>query len=248
MVNKFLDVFKLTISLAGLISTFYAVIELTYFLSVPRTVKLSAKDPWLESSWALLVDMCLLTLFIIQHSTMASESFKHFLYSYKIRETQRSLYVISTAAFIWILIKYWQVAPILALWQLDFSYKPALWLYIGIHFMAWIIIYVANICTDVTELLGIKQVYYSLVNLPDPNRRKSYQLRKLTTHMRHPSFLGFLLIFWFFPVMTLDRLLLAAILTSYMYIAWNTDGEDYEYQKSMYQRKYHELQRLNSLN
>lgn len=57
-------------------------------------------------------------------------------------------------------MKYWQTTEHAVLWDLDLSYRPLLFLYIGIHTTAWTIIYVANVCTDVTELLGLKQVIF----------------------------------------------------------------------------------------
>lgn len=101
-----------------------------------------------------------------------------------------------------LITRFWETTIHVILWDLDLNYKPLLFIYIGIHAIAWTIIYVANVCTDFPELLGLKQAYYSLRNLPDPIQRKSYQLQKLMSHMRHPSFLGFLAVFWFFPLMT----------------------------------------------
>lgn len=246
MFARVLKLLKILFSACSFIIVFYIILELTYFLSFPKAEpKKETGDPWLQSSRALLRDMALLTLFIIQHSAMASEKFKNLITNLRLQDLSRSIYVTATASVLWVVIKFWQTTS-LAFWHLNFTYGPILWLFFGVHCTAWIIIYVATICTDVTELLGLKQIYYSLANLPDPNHRKSYQLKKLCRHMRHPSFVGFFLIFWFFPFMTLDRMLLATILTSYMYIAWNTDGEDYNYQKYMYERKYHELERLKS--
>lgn len=43
---------------------------------------------------------------------------------------------------------------------------------------------------------------------------------------------------------SLDRFLLATILTSYMYVGWNTDESDYYYHKYQYERKHFELESL----
>lgn len=247
MFNKVLSLIKILFSVCSFITIFYTILELTYFLSFPKLEsKKETGDALVHTSRAMLVDMALLTLFIIQHSVMASDRYKNKVNNLNLQDTSRTIYVTATAAVLWTVIKYWEATTSIVLWNLDLSYRPILWIYFGVHSVAWIIIYVATICTDVTELLGIKQIYYNLINLPDPNLRKSYQLQKLGKHMRHPSFIGFFLILWFYPIMTLDRVLLATVLTSYMYIAWNTDGEDYNYQKYMFQRKYHELERLKS--
>ncbi|XP_050297793.1 nurim homolog [Anthonomus grandis grandis] len=235
--------FKIIISLTSFVIAAYSILELTYFLSVPKTL-IKKSDSWVDTSQNMLVNMVLLSIFILQHSAMASQKYKNFVKSRVVDDISRSFYVTATAATLLLIIKNWQPTLNLIIWNFDLSYKPLWLLYISIHTGTWMIIYVANICTDIPELVGLKQVYYSLINQPDPMKRKSLQLQRLTSHMRHPSFLGFLLIFWFFPVMTLDRMLLATILSCYMYIAWNTDGEDYTYQKYMFDRKYLELLRL----
>ncbi|KAJ8915846.1 hypothetical protein NQ315_004659 [Exocentrus adspersus] len=243
------DCAKIVLGLSATGLTFSSVIDLTYFLSVPgfnnfKVIISQEQDPWLYTSWGLLVDTALLTLFVLQHSLLASSKIKDIFNSYGLQVIYRTLYVITTSAALLVLIKYWIGTPHVILWQYNMSHRPVFLLYSCIHVVAWLIIYVGNICTDVTELLGIKQVYYSMVKLPDPNVRKSFQLQRLTKHMRHPSFLAFVLIFWVYPVMSLDRLLLATILTCYMYIAWNPDDRDYHYHKLQYERKYHELDHL----
>lgn len=51
-------------------------------------------------------------------------------------------------------------------------------------------------------------------------------------------------LFYHYFIFSLDRLLLATILTLYMYLAWNTDQSDYHYHKYQYERKHFELESL----
>lgn len=74
-----------------------------------------------------------------------------------------------------------------------------------------------------------------------PIAYKSFRLRHLYTHVRHPSFVGLSAIFWITNLMTIDRFVLAVLLTSYMYLAWSTDRSDVAYQRNQLQRKVHEL-------
>jgi hypothetical protein len=43
---------------------------------------------------------------------------------------------------------------------------------------------------DLAELLGIKQVYYEINDLAPPLSYKSVPLKRLFSHVRHPSFIG----------------------------------------------------------
>ncbi|XP_056647822.1 nurim homolog [Diorhabda sublineata] len=233
--------FQLILSGFGMLTTFYMITELTYFLSVPQKLEPYLKEPELMTSWALLTNMMLLSLFILQHSLLSSSRVKEAFEASGFQVLHRSVYVMSTSGILLYLLRHWKSTPSAILWAFNLNYKPLWWLYVSIHTVAWIIIYVGNICCDVTELLGIKQVYYNIMNLPDPNLRKSKQWQRLNNHIRHPSFLAFALIFWTSPIMSFDRILLAVILTTYMYIAWNPDGSDYDYQKYQFERKHFRL-------
>ncbi|KAJ3662968.1 hypothetical protein Zmor_007282 [Zophobas morio] len=239
---------RVAVGALSFVSTFYTVIELMYFFSDPNYSKrvVTSKDEYLSVSWSLLMNMCLLTLFILQHSLLALPSIKGVFKKFGIQDLYRSLYVIATAVALQIFMRNWYEIPQITLWKFNLNFKPFWWIYAGIHIISWLVIYVGNICMDVNELIGIKQIYYSIINLPDPNYRKSVQLQRLNSHMRHPSFVAFLVIFWSVPILSLDRILLGTILSLYMFIGWNTDESDYAYQYSQYIRKFHELENLHS--
>jgi hypothetical protein len=57
-----------------------------------------------------------------------------------------------------ILIRNWFNIPEVTLWKFNMNFKLFWWLYTTIHIIAWLIIYIGNICMDVNELIGIKQV------------------------------------------------------------------------------------------
>ncbi|XP_071446555.1 nurim isoform X2 [Hetaerina americana] len=84
-------------------------------------------------------------------------------------------------------------------------------------------------CVYVLASCASLQVLYYVRGLPDPLKSKSEGLLRYYKHMRHPSFIGFSLLFWGIPQMSLDRALLALQLTIYMFLAWNTDERDIDY-------------------
>lgn len=121
---------QLVLCTFGLVSTFYMIIDLTYFLSVPKFVKseLSSRgnnwnyiikfsgyyflETWVVTSWALLSNMFLLSLFILQHSLLASKYVKDAFNTCGLQPIYRTLYVITTSGILWVRLWYelfWQM-------------------------------------------------------------------------------------------------------------------------------------------
>lgn len=248
--DRILNFVKCSISGIGFISAFYTVINLMIFLSDPsknRSVGYFRRgEPITDCFWMLLVDMVLLALFIIQHSILASGKVKSWFENYGILDLYRSFYIITTSLVLQILFTNWLSIGEVTLWKLNLTNKPVWFTYYATHILAWIFIYVGNICMDINELLGIKQVFYSIKNLPGPDTRKSQELKKLCSHINHPSFTAFMILFWMTSVMSLDRLILAVIFTVYLLVGCKTDQGDYAYHKSQYSLKCQELRYLKS--
>ncbi|KAK2585047.1 hypothetical protein KPH14_008567 [Odynerus spinipes] len=228
--------FLVTLCVTSFFYIFYILRKLAYFLSDPnerqRTLVLSSKDENLHFAtlWVLLIDSFLLSIFILQHSLMATAVVKNMLKRLYIDEIERSFYNICSAAALWLLLDNWQFIPWINIWSFDVSNNNILWsIFMGIHIIGWCIIYGGCLVMDISELAGFKQVYYKVTARPCPMSKKSRELQRYYSHMRHPSFIGFLLILWIHPIMTLDRFLLASVLTMYMVLMWNVDKEDYQY-------------------
>ncbi|XP_017768335.1 PREDICTED: nurim homolog [Nicrophorus vespilloides] len=231
---------KISVASAGVLATFYTVIDLMLFISYPNYHEKEIKTDvtWHDLSWPCLKNMFLLTLFIYQHTFMAMQSVKDFFERFNLKDIQRSIYIISTCVVLLIMTHYWEHVPEYVLWKTDNG--RVYYALMLMHALAWLIIYSDCIYMDINELLGLKQVYYSIQNLPDPMSYKSYELQKLYLHMRHQGFfVAFLLIFWAIPVMSLDRFHLAVILSFYLYLVRGTDDRDYTYLRDQHKRKFH---------
>jgi len=178
----------------------------------------------------LLWNMMLLGVFILQHSAMKRLQLQERLQNVKLGHLERSLYVGSTNICLLFLINFWSTSSAM-LWQLDFDMRIFSW----VHCLSWGLIYCSSLLLDLPELLGLRQIaehcQLSQVVEIDPS------LSRLYSHMRHPSFSAIAIILVVRPTMTLDRALLAAVLISYMYLAWNPDLQDLKYQKAQWQRK-----------
>ncbi|KZC08282.1 Nurim like protein [Dufourea novaeangliae] len=172
--------------------------------------------------------MSLLSIFIVQHTLMASDFVKHLFCKVYIDYMGRSVYNVASAMALHLLLNQWQIIPSISLWKLDTSSNNVLWfIFTAFHVLGWSIIYSGCLMMDIAELTGLKEIYYKFSSRPSPVAMKSKELLRYYSHMRHPSFTGFIIILWIYPYMTLDRILLASILTVYMALMWTIDKEDY---------------------
>ncbi|XP_030372723.1 nurim homolog [Scaptodrosophila lebanonensis] len=226
--------------------TFYVVGKLMLFLSLPRNI--SKAHTWIfnlldnrsriETAYGPIVyDTLFLIAFIFQHSFTAP-----ILRKLGCQATLRTIYSLTSSICLHYLVQNWLPATSIVLWQVDVSDSAVLWwTFVITHGICWIVIYGGSIIMDLPELLGIKQAYYDMKQYAPPIAYKSSELRNLYSHVRHPSFVGFTIILFATNVMSVDRLLLAVLLTTYMYVAWSTDQSDVAYQKQQLQRKKLEL-------
>ncbi|CAK9802629.1 Nurim homolog [Anthophora plagiata] len=233
--------------IACFLYTFYILCNLTYFLSAPDESKemliSSREDESIDSTlWLLTVNMSLLSIFMLQHSLMATDFVKHLFCKLHMEYMERSIYNFVSAMTLHLLFNKWQNISSVVLWNVNTSSNNVLWFtFTALHVLAWLIIYSGCLMMDISELAGIKQVYYKFSFRPSPTVMKSKELLRYYSHMRHPSFTGFLIILWIYPYMTLDRLLLATIFTVYMALMWTIDKEDYNYHATLVKRKQREL-------
>ncbi|XP_037329229.2 nurim [Pungitius pungitius] len=180
---------------------------------------------------SLFVDLGLLALFIVQHSLLAWSPVKQALQSV-LGALNRTAYCFTTALALQIIMRYWQpVTGAPCLWSVR---QPpwSIWfplLCFSLHFLCWAIICSILMIFDYPELLGIKQVYYSCLGLGDPLSHKSPRAQRLLSHLRHPVCLELGVVLWLLPAMSLDRLLLAATLSTYLALAHSLDKQDLAY-------------------
>lgn len=241
------------LSLLSFLSVFYSVGKLGIFLATPvlqqrefRRVMLTALLDDRSLLKATLFSVCFnsvwIVLFVIQHSAMKAEVVKRFWRKLGLESAERSLYNIASAYCLLIMMKNWKTTQSYQLWHVDVESSPILWwTFVSAHIVSWLVIYGGSVLMDLPELVGLKQIYYDLHDLAPPMSYKSRELQILYARLRHPSFVGLSVTLWITNSMSLDRLVLAVIWSTYMYLSWNINKADLEYQKYQLNRKKVEL-------
>ncbi|XP_059177353.1 nurim-like [Physella acuta] len=163
-----------------------------------------------------LWDLLLLVGFIVQHSLMATQGFKENLAWMNITISQRLIYITCTCFVLLFVIFQWQSIPDTYLWFIDTQGRFFLWLFFFLlHVLAWFLLGLELLLVDFGDLSGISQVYRYHNSLNQP-LAKHIILMEIYTRMRHPGVVLFTAMLWVHPLMTLDRLLLACVMSSYM--------------------------------
>ncbi|XP_071830601.1 nurim-like [Apostichopus japonicus] len=198
-----------------------------------------------DSSWVVstIIDVCLIVLFILQHTLMASSWWKQIIHSTGFGVLTRSLYVIATSLALQIVCSWWQpLFPCSPIWQFQVSPGSfSSFLCFAVHAISWLLVLAVCLTLDYAELMGVKQVYYSILGLPSPLYQKSEEHRRLFQHFRHPLSSSLLVVLWFIPMMCWDRFLLASGFTLYLLLGHSLDTEDYDYLKEQYELKEEQL-------
>jgi methanethiol S-methyltransferase len=179
-------------------------------LVVPKSIDTGSVTGPAES---IVLDIVLLSIFALQHSVMARQSFKKWWGQFIPSSIERSTYVL--LASLALILLFWQWRPMPAvLW----SVADPLWAMAVqcLSFLGWLLVLLSTFMINHFELFGLHQVLVNLARrtMPEP-KFKAPAFYKL---VRHPIYLGFILALWAAPVMTVGHLLFAAVTTAYIFI------------------------------
>jgi len=170
---------------------------------------------------ALAIDAGLLLLFAVQHSGMARPAFKRWLTRFVPRPAERSTYVLLSSLAL--LLLFWQWRPLGGVvWDVDSDAGRAA--VYAVFAAGWLVVLVATFLINHFDLFGLRQVWLEFRGVP-------YTPLKFATPgpyrvVRHPLYVGWLMVFWAAPTMTAAHLLFAVVTTVYILVAIQWEERD----------------------
>jgi methanethiol S-methyltransferase len=170
---------------------------------------------------ALLVNLALLALFAIQHSVMARPAFKRWWTRVVPSAAERATYVLFSSLCLAVLFWFWQPMGGV-IWNIE---SP-----VGIDVMyvvfaaGWLLLLYTTFLIDHFDLFGLRQVWLHLRG--KPYTPVPFRSPWLYRQVRHPLYVGWLMIFWATPTMTVAHLLFAIMTTAYILVAIQFEEHD----------------------
>lgn len=208
---------KLSVLLYGVVCysiflfTFLYAIGFTGNILVPKSID---SGPNSSGAMSLLIDICLLSLFALQHSIMARPAFKKWWTRFIPASIERSTYVL--LASLALLLLFWKWSPFQGIvWE--FKSGVGKYFFSALFVTGWIIVLLSTFMINHFDLFGLKQVFYYFKNKPADDL--IFKTNWLYRIVRHPIMLGFIIAFWSAPVMTAGHCLFAIVTTMYILFA-----------------------------
>ncbi|MET0291027.1 MAG: methanethiol S-methyltransferase [Steroidobacteraceae bacterium] len=177
--------------------------------------------PRLPVPLAIGCDLALLMVFAVQHSGMARAGFKRWWTRVIPPAAERSTYVLLSSLALAVLYVFWQ--PIGGIvWQAEAGWaRDAL---IVLNLAGWGLLLFATFLIDHFDLFGLAQVWRQLRG--GAHAEPQFRTPSLYRVVRHPLYVGWLVIFWAAPVMTIAHLLFALVTTAYILVAIRLEERD----------------------
>jgi methanethiol S-methyltransferase len=187
-------------------------------LVVPKTVD-SPREVAIGT--ALATNLGLLLLFALQHSVMARPAFKQWWTRLVPQAAERSTYVLFSSLALAVL--YWLWQPMGGkVWT--FQAPAAVASLYSIYVLGCVLLLYSSFLINHFDLFGLRQVWLQAAGKP-------YTALKFSTpwlyqQVRHPLYVGWLMIFWATPTMTVAHLVFAVMTTAYILVAIRLEERD----------------------
>jgi len=186
-------------------------------LYVPRSMD-SAPDGDIATS--VVVDLFLVLLFSLQHSVMARPGFKRWWATVVPEAAERSTYLLASDLALILLFAYWR--PLGGnIWSVQGAAASALY---GVYAFGWILLVASTFFIDHFDLFGLRQIWRHL--LDKDCQPVGFRLSGPYRLVRHPIYVGWLIIFWATPTMTVTHLLFATAVSVYIFVAIRFEERD----------------------
>jgi protein-S-isoprenylcysteine O-methyltransferase Ste14 len=206
---------------AVFIATFLYAIGFVGNLIVPKSID---SVPTVSLGTALFINTLLLAVFAAQHSLMARPFFKRVWIEVVPEAAERSTYVLFSSLALILTFSLWQ--PIGAvIWDIDNSWARTV---LNVAFGAgWALLFASSFAINHFDRFGLRQTWcYARGVDYEPPVSKQAILHRV---VRHPSYVGWAIVFWSTPTMTIAHLFFAVVTTLYILIAIQLEEHDSEH-------------------
>jgi protein-S-isoprenylcysteine O-methyltransferase Ste14 len=207
-----------TVTYAVMFITFLYLFGFLANVLVPKGVDDGTAGPF---ALALLINLGLIVVFGIQHSVMARPGFKKWWTRIVPEPIERSTYVlISTLLFI---LLFWAWQPMTAvIWDVQSAWaQNTIW---GIFLAGIVLLFASTFVINHFDLFGLRQIWLNLTQKPYIYLK--FKVTWFYKFVRHPLYVGWIMIFWATPHMTFGHLLLAVGMSAYILIAIRYEERD----------------------
>lgn len=161
---------------------------------------------------ALAINALLVFLFALQHTVMARRGFKQWVARYIPAALERSTFVLLSGLAMGLLVYCWQDVPGQA-WTIENTLAG--YAIHAVYVVGIVYVLASSFVTNHFELFGLRQAWLYLAGREySPLPFKQQWMYK---YSRHPMMLGILMILWASPDMSVTRLVLAVLLTVYVF-------------------------------
>lgn len=186
--------------------------------AVPTTLDGLPAQPFWQ---ALLVNLGLLSVFALQHSGMARKGFKRWIQKYIPESAERSTYVLLSNGVMILLFAFWQPMGGV-IWHADAGLaQTAL---ITLYMFGWSLVLVSTFLINHFHLFGLQQVWYQFKGKTIPPG--DFRTPSLYRFVRHPLYVGWIVVMWAAPTMTVAHLVFALMSTAYIMVAIQFEEQD----------------------
>mgnify|MGYP001826679740 FL=1 len=172
---------------------------------------------------SLIIDVCLLTIFALQHSIMARPAFKDLWTKVIPKQIERSTYVLISSMLLGCVVYFWQPLGGVVWGVKNPMAIAAIYL---VFALGWAILFLASFQQNHFDLFGLRQVWLAFLG-------KTYTYLPFKTpflykFMRHPLYVGMMMGLWAAPTMTAAHLLFALLSTGYIIVGAILEEKDLE--------------------
>ncbi len=169
---------------------------------------------------ALLINVGLLAAFALQHSGMARPAFKRWWTRVVPEWAERSTYVLLSSLAMIALFIYWEPVGGVV-WN---STGEVTYAIVTLYAIGWLVLLYTTFLIDHFDLFGLSQVWarFTGATLRPPH----FHTPSLYRHIRHPLYVGWLMIFWAAPTMTVAHFVFAVATTAYILLAIPLEERD----------------------
>jgi protein-S-isoprenylcysteine O-methyltransferase Ste14 len=187
-------------------------------LFVPNSLD---SQPRSSLGFSLAVDTLLLIVFAVQHSLMARPFFKRWLNRFIPKSAERSTYVLATNVALIAIFLWWQPLG-QEIWMA--THPVVILAAYSVYFAGWFVVFAATCLINHFDLFGLRQVWLFFRGKPYTQLR--FRMPGPYKIVRHPLYVGWIMVMWATPMMTAGHLVFALGTTIYILVAIQLEEQD----------------------